>query len=767
MTDRYEWFHGTVGRTVPESTSWWSDPVRPPAGAPNIVLVLLDDLGYSDIGPFGSEIATPNVDALAANGLRLSNYHTAPLCSPARAALLTGLNPHRAGFGGVANLDPGFPGYTMEIADDVPTLAEALREAGYATFAVGKWHLTRDSLMHDGAAKSSWPCQRGFDRFYGVLEGLTNLHHPHRLIVDNSPVEIDQYRDDYYLTDDITDQAIKLIQGLRASDARRPFFCYVAHPAVHGPLQAKAEDIDRYRGRYDIGWDEVREDRFARQVGGRLFPPGTTMAPRNHETNLDVLPWSELSMESQRLFARYQEVYAAMVDNVDQNLGRLLAVIGSLGELDDTIVIFTSDNGATSEGGAIGTRSYLKQFNFHPHVRQHWDLDVLRDPDLIGGPQALVHYPRGWGMASNTPFRLYKRHTHAGGVRVPFVLSWSRLAEKAKGRVRTEYQYVTDLMPTLLDIAGVARPSRRGDRDVVSLDGTSFVEALRDPDLPTTHTEQYSECVGNRSFFKDGWKLVSVHHPAADYNDSEWELYDIREDPTEARDLSGHEPERVRALAADWELAAWDNTVFPLIDAKGYFMNVRRPSEHELEEPVTLLPGTPTLERYRSSRLIAYRAFRIDIEMAYDPGDEGTLVAHGDQGGGYALYVIAGQVRFTYNEYGVMREVDGARLRTGRQLLTVEATAVEGLRWNFRLLIDDQEVAQLPGCLMLLFMAPLEGIDIGIDRRSPVSWPVYEEHGPFPYGGAIHSVTYTPGRRAPYDPQMVLRLGNGAADAFE
>lgn len=244
----YPGFGGRIGRTVAESESWWPERARPLAGTPNIVVVLLDDMGYSDTGPFGSEIDTPVVDRLAARGLRLSNHHSTPVCSPARAALMTGLNPHRAGYGSVANLDPGFPGYTMEIADDVPTLPEALRAAGYATFAVGKWHLTLDAAMHDAAARSSWPLQRGFDRYYGCMEGLTNLHHPHRLVMDNSPLDVDRYPDGYYLTDDITDHAIAMIKGLRAHDADKPFFLYVAHNAVHGPLMAKPHDIAKYQG---------------------------------------------------------------------------------------------------------------------------------------------------------------------------------------------------------------------------------------------------------------------------------------------------------------------------------------------------------------------------------------------------------------------------------------------------------------------------------------------------------------------------------------
>jgi arylsulfatase A-like enzyme len=383
-------FGGHVGRTVRESTPWWPEPVRPEPGSPNVVMVLLDDMGFSDVGPFGSEIPTPTVDRLAARGIRFTNYHTAPLCSPARAAIQTGLNPHRAGFGGVANFDPGFPGWTMEISPDIATLPEVLRSAGYATYAVGKWHLTRDAAMHDAADRGSWPIQRGFERFYGILEGWTNLHHPHRLIRDNSPVEVDAYPEGYYFTDDITNEAISYLKSLRAHDAERPFFLYLAHGAVHGPLQAKADDIARHRGRYADGWDAIRRERFDRQKALGLFPPATPMVARNTESGHEVLPWDDYSGEEQALFARYMEVYAAMVDNVDQNLARLLDSIEALGDLDNTVVIFTSDNGATEEGGATGSRSYYKQFGGFGALAG-WDRDVAREPELIGGPRTLVH----------------------------------------------------------------------------------------------------------------------------------------------------------------------------------------------------------------------------------------------------------------------------------------------------------------------------------------------------------------------------------------
>jgi arylsulfatase A-like enzyme len=736
-------FAGKIGRTYAESEPAWPPTVTARLGAPNIIVVLLDDMGFSDIGPFGAEIATPTLDRLAERGVRLTNYHTAAVCSPARAALLTGLNPHRAGFAHVASRDIGFPGYAMEIAEDVLTLPEILRASGYATFAVGKWHLSRDSLMHDAAARRSWPVQRGFDRYYGCMEGFTNFFNPNRLVVDNSPLEVDQYSLDYYLTDDLTDRAIAMLKGLRAHDLRKPFFLYLAHHAVHGPLGAKQSDIERYRGRYSDGWDRVREQRFRRQLDMGLFPEGTRLAPRNAEPGLDVEAWADLSGEQQELFARYQEVYAAMVDNVDQNFGRLLATVEAFDQLDNTIVVFTSDNGATAEGGAVGTRSYFSQFQGLV-TRSDWQRDVPRDPELIGGPRTSIHYPRGWGMASNTPFRLYKTHMFAGGVRVPFILSWPAGLD-ARG-IRSQYQYVTDLHATLLDLAGVERPTHRQGREAKDIDGSSFRSVLEDAQATPTRFEQYAESGGNRSFYRDGWKLLTRHDVRAPYTDEEWQLFDVHADPTELDDLAEEFPDKVRELADAWEAAAAANSVFPLPDGN-MLRAARRPEEALFEQPVRLLPGTPTVERFRSNRLIAVRSFDISIAVEHRPDAAGVLVAHGDQGGGYSVFVEDGHLRMAYNEYGDLKELDAGPMPTGTHVVQLAAEALPGFYWTFTLLVDGVEAGRLEHLNMLVGLSPFEGIDVGIDRRSPVHWGVFERRGTFPYSGVLHSVTYTPGAR--------------------
>jgi arylsulfatase len=748
-------FQGRIGRTVAGSAPWW--PPRPdPRGKPNVVVVLLDDLGFADLGCFGSEIRTPNVDALAARGLRYTDFHVTPMCSPTRAALLTGLNPHAAGVGHVAHSDPGFPGYAMELADNVVTLAEVLRDAGWSTYMAGKWHLAKDSDISDAGPRHSWPCQRGFERFYGFLDGFTNLHHPHRLVQDNTAVDVDEYPEGYYLTDDLTDRAIEMIRSGKASDPGKPFFLYLAHGAVHAPLLAKENDVARYDGRYRAGWDALREERFARQQELGLVEPGTALPPRNSERGHEVQPWDSLESEVQELFARYMAVYAGMVDNVDQQLGRLLAAVEELGELDNTIVLFTSDNGASREGEAEGTTAYYQ------HLLGSTDTaaDVAR-LDEIGGPTTTPHYPRGWAMASGTPWRLYKISTHAGGHSVPMVLAGPGVPTG----LRRQYTHVTDVMPTLLDLLGLERPTHRHGVELRPVAGASFRATIDSEDAPSAHPEQHYEMVGNRGYYRDGWEVVTDHRPLTPFSDEEWELYDLRNDPTETRDLAGERPELVAELAAAWDAAARANDVYPLDEGSGVKFLQRPPRVEVLGEPVTLFPGTPTLERWRSQQLVANRSFTVTVRLgSVDEGGlgEGVLVAHGDQGGGYSLAVSAGELVFHHNDGRGRLRTLSARLPAA-EVVEMAFTAPGGGTWSVALSVDGTEVAADAGYTILFPMAPFQGIDVGRDSKSPVVWG----RGLAPYTGVIQSVTYTPGPLAPDAPAALLEVLRELGRKFE
>ncbi|UUT36167.1 sulfatase-like hydrolase/transferase [Microbacterium elymi] len=375
--------------------------------------------------PFGSEITTPAIQQLADDGYRMSNFRVTPLCAPSRAALLTGVNPHRAGFGMVPHVDPGYPGMSMRLPSDMPTMAESFRANGYATLMVGKWHLTREADMHDGADKSTWPIQRGFDRYFGSMDGFTTLYHPHRIVRDNSPVT-EQFGDDDYLTDRLTDEALGMIDAHRSGGATRPFFLYFAHHAVHGPVQAKPEKIAAHRAAYDAGWDVVRAQRFARQQAGGLLPTDAVLSPSDAEQTDGVPAWDDLDDRERELYARHMEVYAAAVSSIDESVARIVAHLKALGEYENTIIVFTSDNGGSGEGGVEGTRSYFSRFTTMPLLPEDWVADVERPLDEIGGPRVHGHYPRGWAHASNTPFRLYKGSVLEGGVHSPLIVSWPR-----------------------------------------------------------------------------------------------------------------------------------------------------------------------------------------------------------------------------------------------------------------------------------------------------------------------------------------------------
>jgi len=709
-----------------------------------VLIILVDDLGYSDVGCYGSEIATPHIDRLAADGVRYTNFHVNPMCSPTRASLLTGLNAHDAGMGWVAECDPGFPGYASELTQNAATLAELFRDNGYSTLMTGKWHLCKPQDKSPAGDKNSWPVQRGFDEFYGILNGFTNFHHPDRLINGNSVVNVDRYPDDYYLTDDLTDRAVEMIRGTKSANPARPFLLYMAHPAVHAPLHAKAADIAAQHGRYDCGWDDVRAARFARQKELGILPEAE-LAPRNHEAEHDVDAWDELDADDQRLYARLMEVYAAMVTNVDENVGRLVAAIEQLGELENTIVVFTSDNGASREGEATGSSQYFEILP--PSLTSNRDRD-LAALDLIGGPQTLPHYPRGWAMACNTPFRMYKTHTHAGGHQVPFIVRWPAAAID-QGGIRDQYVHVTDVLPTLLQLTGIERPSERNGHQLKPLAGASMADSLGDPAAAPVHHEQYYENQGHRAMYRDGWEAVTLHNPRTNFSEERWELFNVAVDPSQSHDLAAAEPERLAALKAAWHAAATHYGVYPL-DEGAWVKMLQQPEWLDtFAEPVTIFPGTPSLEHWRAGRLVQGRSFTITISLDFVAGDQGILIAHGDQGGGYAAWIEADRLTVAANEFGTMRHIDAGLVPPGTQEIRIDARTEPERLFGVTVFVDGTARGTASGFRRYVGIAPFQGIDVGIDRRSPVSWEIHERHGTFAYTGALNWARWAPGEWAP------------------
>ena len=501
----FEPFEGVIATTVADSTPWWPTPVHPKENAPNVVVMLIDDLGFSHFSCFGSDLETPNIDALAANGLRYTNFHVTPLCSPTRAALLTGRNHHSVGMRGISNWSSGFPSMRGHISNHAATLGEMLRDEGYTTFAIGKWHLV--SMEHSSSAGpfDQWPLARGFDRFYGFLDGETDQFSPD-LVYDNHRIEQPRsVHDGYHLSEDLVDHAIEFIHDAKSIRPDRPFFTYFAFGAMHAPHQAPAAYLEKHRGRYDEGWDVAREKWFAKQKALGIVAPDTELAPRND----GVEPWDTLPENQKKLACRLQEAFAAFLEHTDAQIGRFIADLDALGELDNTLILLMSDNGASQEGGPFGILHEMKYFNF---IFETPDEAVKRLDD-IGGPSSHSNYPWGWAQAGNTPFKWYKQNTHEGGVHVPLVVHWPQ-GIGARGELRHQFHYVTDIAPTVLDAVGVSAPETYRGFKQIPVAGASLAYSFTDRDAPTHKTTQYFEMVGHRALYHEGWKAVVFHTPA-------------------------------------------------------------------------------------------------------------------------------------------------------------------------------------------------------------------------------------------------------------
>ncbi len=732
-------WRGRIGPTVAESTPHWVEPPHPGEDAPNVVLIVLDDTGFAHLGCYGSTIDTRHIDALAADGLRYTNFHVTPLCSPTRAALLTGRNHHAVGMRAVSNFDTGFPNMTGHITDHAATLAEVLHDEGWATFAVGKWHLA--PLEHCSAAGpwDQWPCQRGFDRFYGFLEGETDQFHP-ALVADNHPVDPPAGPDEgYHLSEDLVDRAIAMIHDARAVRPDRPFLCYLAFGATHAPHQAPTAYLEKYRGAFDEGWDVVRERWFARQVEMGLLPPGTELAPRNP----GVEAWDELDDDSRRLACRLQEAFAAFLDHTDDQIGRLLDDLDAMGELDDTIVVLLSDNGASQEGGPFGVLHEMKWFNGLVET----PADAVARLDDIGGPRSHANYPWGWAQAGNTPFRWYKQDTHEGGVHVPLIVRGPRIVpDDRAGGVRHQFHHVDDVAVTLYEALGVEPPTSRRGLDQLPVTGTSFAYTFTDPAAPTRKEVQYFEMGGKRGLWLDGWKAVCRHRPGDDYATEPWELYHVDVDPSECHDLADEHPDRLAEMIARWWTEAEEHGVLPLDDRTIELFRTRfRPrSPHPPDRHYVYRPPLSPLPT-QAGASVSGRGFDLLASIERAPGDEGVLFALGTRNSGLSLFVQGDHLVFDYNAFDDHTVVESTRpVPLGASVVGVEVRR-DGRRGSARLLVDGEACgdAELP---LFMTMISSVGPSIGFDHGSPVS-PRYE--APFAFSGRLHrvDVLLSPDRR--------------------
>ncbi len=704
-------FKGRVGRTIADSTPWWPDADTPAAGTPDVVMVVFDDVGFSDFGCFGSEISTPTLNELAAGGLRYNNFHTTALCSPTRACLMTGRNHHSVGMGVVSNWDTGFPGYRGRVSKGAGTLAEVLRLGGYATLAVGKWHLTSMDETSAAGPYDQWPLGRGFNRYYGFLDGATS-HWVPDLVHDNHRIDPPR-REGYHLSEDLVDRAIEFVSDQVSVLPEQPLFLYLCFGTAHSPLHAPADYIGRYEGRFDRGWDVVRAERLRRQVDLGVVPAGTELAPRNP----GVVPWDDLSREQQRSAARFQEVYAAMIEHADAQLGRLVEALRSMGRFDNTLLIALSDNGATLEGGADGSANYFRWVNGLGSE----DLDArLAGLSELGGPTTYPVYPMGWGQASNTPLKRYKQNTHAGGVRDPLIVSWpAGLGDP--GAVRHSFCHAVDVMPTILDVVGVGVPAQINGVAQVPVEGTSFAPTLIDSEGATTKHVQYFEMLGNRGIWQDGWKAVAYHAPGTSFDDDRWELYHLDEDFSECHDLAEQFPERLEELRQRWWAEAEINSVLPLDD---------RILERFLVDKPRLITGRKRFIYYPGARIPGETAaspmdvsYVIHAEIdPYQSGRQGVLICHGDRFSGYSLFVADGYLFHDYNcagEHTVLRS--DRRVPSGTERLSYSFQKTGRLQGTATILFDGEAAGEGDIAPTLGIHINATGVSVGCDRYGPVS----------------------------------------------
>ncbi len=738
-------FRGRIGQYLPDSKEAWPETPTPPPGAPNVLIWLIDDAGFGLTSTFGGLVDTPNLELLAKNGLRYTNFHSTPLCSPSRASLLTGRNPHAVHMGSHGGTSMGFPGYDGFVPPTAATTAKVLREHGYGTIALGKWDSTPFKYETPVGPFDLWPLGQGFDHFYGFMWHDTNHFQP-TLVRDNSFIEQPAGGKDYYLTTDLANKAIGYINSLHAVQPDRPFYMYWATGAVHSPHQAREEWRARYRGRFDMGWDAYRTQVLAREKAMGLVPRFTQLAARQAE-----LPaWNKLSADEKKLYARQMEVIAAQMSEADYEFGRIVDTLKRNGEFDNTLIIVTSDNGASAEGGVEG--DYMEaQRGYGINASVQENLAHYAD---WGGPGTMPHYSAAWAVAANTPFRYYKQTAHDGGNHVPLIISWPK-GIKAAG-VRPQYAHLIDLSPTILDAVGVAAPRCVDGVPQQPIDGIAMNYSFADAAAPERRKTQYYELWGNRGIYNDGWKAEVLHKKVAwdiqggvPFSQDTWELYDVRKDPGEVRDLAASRPDKLAELRQVFEVEARRNGVYPLADLGA--RNIARAGQTYAAQGMRSVydypqPGITSMSEIASAP-VAGRSYVMTVSIVGKPTDQGVLVAAGGVETGYSLYVQDGKVHYDYNEFGRA----GLSLSDNQNL--PEGSSVVELRWTqdtradgtMALFVNGREAARG-------HMSPHvfgahgsnELFNIGLDTGAPAS-SAYQS--PFAFTGRIDDVKMTLGAR--------------------
>jgi arylsulfatase A-like enzyme len=748
-------FKGIINVDIRDSVPDWApyETPKPPEGAPNVLMIVWDDTGMAAWDTFGGLIEMPTLNRIADMGIRYTNWHTTALCSPTRSCLLTGRNCHLNGMAVIEEATSGYPGKHGHIPFENGLLPEILVQNGYSTYCLGKWHLCPEEEMNLAANKRNWPTGRGFERYYGFLGGETNQWYPD-LVYDNHPVEQPRTpREGYHLSKDLVDQSIQFIRDAKQIAPGKPFFMYLAFGANHAPHHVWREWADKYKGTFDMGYEKYREVVLGRMKQMGILPENTDLPPINPmgteiiNPDMDYTkPWDSLSEDEKRLYARFAEVYAGFSSYTDHELGRLIDYLEESGEINNTFVVVVSDNGASGEGGPVGSVNENMMFNSIPDDLQH----NLRMIDELGGEKTFNHYPNGWAMAFNTPFKMWKRYSHNGGICDPLIIAWPGNVA-ARGELRHQYHHAIDIVPTIMECCGIEPPEVLNGYTQSPIQGVSMCYTFTQPEAPTTRETQYYEMLGTRGIWHNGWKAVTKHAPTSGrghFDRDEWELYHTDVDRSETFDLAGREPGKLKELVELWWAEAGKNNVLPLDDRIPVeILNQPRPQLAKPRETYVYFPDSADVPeaaavniRNRSYTLVA----ELDIKS---PGAEGVIFSMGSRFGGHALYVKDGRLYYEYNFVGteVFKFRSDHEVPTGHVTLGVEFTKrkedPKGVaNGTLKMFIDDRQAAEgrmktQPG----KFGLGGTGLRVGRDSGEGVS---DEYEPPFRFtGGVINAVT--------------------------
>ncbi|HTF21736.1 MAG TPA: arylsulfatase [Chryseolinea sp.] len=749
-------WNGKIANTLKESTPYHiTYNKEASAGAPNVVWILIDDAGFGATTAFGGLVETPNIEKIANRGIRFTNFHTTAICSPTRAALLTGRNHHSVHVGLLTPAAIDFPGYDTRMPFEKATVAEILRENGYNTFALGKWHLTPVTENGGAGPFNRWPTGRGFDHFYGFHPGATDQWHP-ELWEDQTKLDIEPNQK--HVNELLADKAIKYIANQKSVNADKPFFLYFAPGATHSPHQVAKEWIAKYKGKFDMGWDKYREIVIERQRKAGIIPADAVLPERNPY----VKPWNELSEKEQKVFTHFMEVYAAFYSYTDYEIGRIVDYLELIGQLDNTLIVLVlGDNGASKGGGLTGTADIDNQLK--GEARMDALLKVHADPEL--DESINNDYPIGWAMACNTPFRYWKTDANSeGGTRNPMILSYPN-GISARGEVRHQYGHVIDVLPTTLELIKGQVPGVINGYKQETIEGTSLAYAIPVKDAASRHTIQYYEIAGARSIFKDGWKASTAHAidgnrggggvnvptteiapdgSKVDFSQDVWELYNLNEDFNERNNLAATYPEKLKELQGAFDVEARKYNVYPLKDFTAHDMPAGR-TIYGRSSMVTLFPGVDNLVGVNSP-LYEGRSFSVVAEAEITGKEQGVLFAIGGESSGVSLFVKDGKLQFAHKVNGSIAHLEATdRLKPGKHLLAFDyVLSREGEFAGKEVLkVDGVKVAErkIPkGFAPIVKNNVTDGTDVGRDLRATVSDRYLS---PFTFTGRLRKVTIT------------------------